>query len=502
MAQPAACFLGIDVRRDGLTLAVLASNGAVLGTLDRSYTGTPSDTSDPQDWWRAARTGIKELLRRVERPSSSIRCIGLTGDSSAIVALDREGKVLCPSTFGNDPQAEPYVEEVVRRVGLRNLVNLAGAPATSASAAVKLCWLRDNEKRAWHDLAFVLPPKDFIRFRLTESLATDASDAMSTLLANPKSRSWSKQLLGQLDIPAQWLPPIAAGPAITGRVTADAARESGLQVGTPVVAGAAHVAAAAIAVGAIAPGSALVELGGDGSLFIPTADSVRDTSQRLLSSCHSVAGTWALTANGLASDAVLEWLMTQVLTAEVAQARRAKREPLDLLAELAAEVHPGSDGLLFLPPGVHPISGFAGLSLSHQRGHLVRAVLESGALALRLALVSADALKRRPTTLTVTGPGARNTLWCQLVCDAIDQPLNALPDAGGDVVGAAVLASASVGIFKNLEEACAKLVGKPIVYQPRRAATEAYAALLPELSRITEAFRVPLAPTAAEGANS
>jgi xylulokinase len=500
MAQPAACFLGIDVRRDGLGLAVLAANGVVLGTLDRSYTGTPSDTSDPQDWWRAARTGIKELLRRVERPATSIRCIGVTGDSSSFVALDREGKVLCPSTFGPDPRAAQYVDEVVRRVGLRNLVNLAGAPATSACMAVKLCWLRDNEKRAWHDLAWVLPPKDFIRFRLTGTLATDASDAMATLLANPKSRSWSKQLLGQLDLPAQWLPAIAAGPAITGRVTADAARESGLQSGTPVVAGAAHVAAAAIAVGAIAPGSAVVELGGDGALFIPTSDAVRDPSQRLVSTCHSVAGTWALSASGLAGDPVLEWLMSQVLTAEVSQARRAKREPLDLLAELAAEVPPGSDGLLFLPPGVHPISGFIGLGWQHRRGHLVRAVLESGALALRLALDAADALKRRPTTITVTGPGARNTLWCQLAADAINQPLHALADAGGDVVGAALLASSAVGIFKNLEEACAKLVGKPVVYTPRRAATEAYTALLPELSRVADAFRPAPLPAIAETA--
>ena len=170
MAQTAACFLGIDVRRDGLGLAVLAANGAVLGTLDRSYTGTPSDTSDPQDWWRAARTGIKELLRRVERPASSIRCIGVTGDSSAFVALDRDGKVLCPSTFGPDPKVAQYVDEVVRKVGLRNLVNLAGAPATTACMAVKLCWLRDNEKRAWHDLAWIVPAKDFIRFRLTKRL--------------------------------------------------------------------------------------------------------------------------------------------------------------------------------------------------------------------------------------------------------------------------------------------------------------------------------------------
>ena len=496
---PPACFLGIDVGRDGLALVLLATSGEVIASLDRSYAATPSATTDPQDWWRAARTGIKELLRRCSRPASVIRCIGVTGDSSGFVAMDREGKVLCPTTLGPDPRFQDHADHITRTVGARNLLNLASGPATDANAVVKLLWVRDNEKRVWHDLAHILSPKDFIRFRLTETLVTDASDAAATLIFNPKSRTWSKQLLASIGVNPAWLPSISSGQLIAGRVTADAARESGLQAGTPVVTGAGHIASAAIAVGVLHPGSALVELGGDGAFFLPTADSVSDPSGRLTSTCHTLPGTWALTATGLTGGEGLDWLMREVLTAEVAQARRAKREPLDLLAELAAEVPPGSDGLLFLAPS-HPLPGFAGLGYQHKRGHLVRAVLESGALALRQAMGAAEALKRRPEQIIVTGSGATNILWCQLLADALAQPVHAIPGVSCDAIGAAMLASSAVGIFKNVDEACAKMVGNRTTYQPRRAATEAYDAVMPRLTRIDEAFRPRVVADAAAAA--
>lgn len=490
MAPPQACFLGIDVGRHGLTLVLLSAAGEALALLERSYTSTPSETTDPQDWWRAARTGIKELLRRSGRAASAIRCIGVTGESSGFVAVDREHKVLCPTTLGPDPRALPYAEQIHRTVGVRNLLNLASGPATESCAAAKLLWVRDHQKRVWHDLAAILPPKDFLRLRLTGQLATDASDAAATLLFNPRSRTWSKQLLTSLDLNPAWLPAVQNGQQIAGRVTAEAARESGLQAGTPVVTGASHIAAAAVAVGVLHPGSAMLELGGDGSFFLPTADAVRDGSGRLAATCHTLPGTWALAAHGCAGGTALDWLMREVLPQEVAQARRAKREPLDALAELAAEVPPASDGLLFLTPGRHPLPGFAGLDLAqHRRGHLVRAVLEGGALALRQAADAAEAVKRRPTTVILTGTGASNTLWCQLVADALAHTVHAIPCNACDAIGAAMLASASVGIFKNIEDACSKMVGARTTYHPRRAATEAYEAALPRLAAIEEALR-------------
>jgi len=485
----AASFLSIDVGRNSLSLVLLGAGGEVVATLSRAYASEVQAAVDPQDWWRAARTAIKELLRRSHRSATSIRSIGVTGESGGFVALDKDGKALCPTVIGPDPRAEAYAEQLVRQVGPRNMLNLASGLPTSASTAAKLLWLRDHEKRVWHDLAHVLPPKDFLRFRLTDVLATDPSDATATLLYNPRSRSWSKQLITSLDIHAEWLPVVGAVGALAGRVTASAARETGLQAGTPVVTGAAHLAAAAIAVGAATPGTAMIELGGDGALLVPTTEAVRDPSARLGTGCHAIANLWTLVGSDFAGAQTLGWLMEQILPSEVQQARRLRREPLEALTELASEVPPGSDGLLFLPPALYPqIAGFVGLTNAHRRGHLVRSVLESGALAVRQALAAlGDA--RQPSTYAVTGEHAGNTLWCQIVADALDQPVRATPCADANAIGVALLAGTAVGIYKSLDDARAKLSLGTTTYQPRKAAAGAYAALMPVLARLTASLR-------------
>jgi len=176
--------------------------------------------------------------------------------------------------------------------------------------------------------------------------------------------------------------------------------------------------------------------------------------------------------------------MDQVLTAEVVQSRRARRDSLELLAELASEVAPGSDGLLFLSPSIYAdAGGFVGLSYQHRRGHLVRAVLESGALAVSQQMAALVELKRRPEHLTVTGPGAANHLWCQILADALAMPVHAIPCVECNTVGAAMLAISSIGIFKTIDEACTKMVRAKTTYHPRKAATDIYAALAPTLTR-------------------
>jgi xylulokinase len=489
-----AYFLGLDVDRAGLGLLVLAADGTVVATLRRAYGSDAGAGLEPQDWWRAARTGIKEILRRAGLRPDQIRCIGLTGDE-ACVALAQDGKVLCAATLGPDPRATAQVEAMTRTVGQRNLLNLASGPATTSATAVKLLWLREREKRVWHDLAYVLPAKDFLRYRLTDTFTTDASDAAATLLFNPKTRSWSKQLLALLELNASWLPAIAAGTQLSGRVSDSAARDAGLQAGTPVVAGAGHAAAIAISAGVLHPGAAVIELGGHGSLFAPTPEAIKDPQGRLLSTCHSLAGTWALAANDLAGSASLDWLMDHVLPAEVAQARRNQRDPLDLLAELAAEVPPGSDGLVFIAPNAHPAtSGFIGLEPRHGRGHLVRAVMEGGALACAQALQALTDLKKTPETIHVSGPGAGNHLWCQILADVIDRPVTAHAAIESAAHGASLLASSAVGVFKGIDEACNRLAKPKATFNPRRAATEVYAGIAPVVARLPAAIAHAISP--------
>lgn len=491
-----AFLLGIDVARAGLGLAVVAGDGTVVESLRRAYGGDPDQPADPQDWWRAARTGIKELLRRAKLRPDQIRCIGVTGDEAAVL-ISKDGRALCPTTLGADPRITAEVDQLISRVGARNLLNLAGGPASTTATAPKLMWIRQNEKRVWHDCHQVVSAKDFLRFRLTETFGTDANDAVSTLLFSPRSRTWSRQLATLLEIPSDWLPPIGNGQAIAGRVTESAAKDSGLSAGTPVVTGAGHGAALAIACGVLAPGSAVIELGGSGAFFAPSAEPLKEVQPRLISSCHTLAGMWGLSASELAGSTALDWMTEHLLSSEVSAARRAGRDPLEVLAELAAEVQPGADGLLHMPPVPGFPGALVGLNRRHGRGHLIRAALEGGALACRQALLLFCELRRAPDHLFVAGPGANSNLWCQIMADALDRTLHAVPVPEAPAVGAAILASTAVGIHKTIEDACAKMVKAKPIYHPRRAAVDAYASLVTNIARLQTALHPPVPVTTA-----
>lgn len=480
---PPAFFLGIDVAHTGIGLVVLSGDGKHVAHLRRAY-GTQSAVHDPQDWWRATRTGIKEILRRAEIKSDQIRCIGLTGDSDGFVPIGANGQVLLSCNLGADARCDGYVERVNRLVGARNLLNLAGSPATLRSTATKLLWLKENEKRVWHDTQMLLPPKDFLRFRLSGNVVTDATDAAATLLFNPKTRSWSKQLLAQFEINPAWLPSISNGPLMSGRVTDVAAKETGLQAGTPIVTGGGHAAAVAIASGVLNPGHVLVELGGSAGLFAPTAEPMRDNTWRLSGSCHCLAGTWALAAPNVANTDAIDWLSEHVFTSEVTQARRANRDALDPLTEQASEIAPGADGLVYIPSEYGRLSGFMGLKRHHGRGHLVRAVLESGAMAARNAITALHDLKSPVKEILVSGPGAHSTLWCQIVADVLGQQVHATVVPECAAMGAAILASSAVGMYKSVQEACSHLIKSTTPYTPRKATAGVYQDLATQLADV------------------
>ncbi len=494
-------MLGIDVARAGLGLAVVAGDGTVVESLRRAYGGDPDQPADPQDWWRAARTGIKELLRRAKLRPDQIRCIGVTGDE-ATVLVDKDGKSLCHATLGPDPRVASMVDQVVTRVGARNLLNLAGGPATASCTAAKLLWIRANEKRVWHDCHQVLSAKDFLRLRLTDTLGTDANEATGTLLFNPRTRTWSKQLATLLEINSEWLPAVANGQAIAGRVTDAAARDAGLCAGTPVITGAAHGSALAVACAVLAPGSAMIELGGSGALFVPSAEPLKETQPRLLSTCHAMAGMWALATNELAGSTALDWLTEHLVASEVSAARRAGRDPLEVLSELASEVVPGADGLLHLPPVPGFPGALVGLARRHGPGHLIRAAMEGGALACRQTLALLGELRKFPDRLVVAGPGATSSLWCQIMADALDRTVHVVPVPEAPAVGVAILASTAVGVHKSVEDACHKMVKAKHAFHPRRAAVEAYAALVPNIGKLQGALHPPVPVTTALVAKS
>jgi xylulokinase len=469
-------LVGLDVGTSGVKALRLSPEGEVLARAEEEYPlSTPQPgwaEQDPEGWWRAAEAALARL------GGEEIAGIGLSGQMHGLVALDEEKRVLRPAILWNDQRTAAECAEIENRVGLRELVRLSGNRALPGFTAPKLLWLRRHEPETYARIAHVLLPKDYVRLRLTGELATDVADASGTLLLDVARRRWSEELLQALEIPAEWLPPLLESPAVAGR-TGD---------GVPVAAGAGDQAAGALGVGVDRPGPLSVVLGTSGVVFAALPGFAADPEGRVHVFCHAVPGGWHAMGVMLSAAGSLQWLRRVV----------GPDEPYDELVAEAERWPPGSEGLTFLPylagertPHVDPSArgAFVGLELRHDRGALVRAVLEGVAFGLRDCLELLRGLGVDVEVARVSGGGARSDLWLTIVASVLGVPLERTAAEEGAAFGAALLGGAAGGVFPDVHEAVSATVRVMHRIEPEPAWIEPYAAAYDRFRSLYPALR-------------
>ena len=234
-------FLGIDVSTTATKALLIDADGRLVGQAAGAYPlSTPRPLwaeQDPEAWWRACRSCIRQVLDDTGAQPGAIAAIGLTGQMHGLVLLDRNDRVLRPAILWNDQRAAAECDAMRARLGLEELVRLSGNDAFPGFTAPKLLWVREHEPEVYAEIRHVLLPKDYVRLCLTGTHATDLAGAGGTLLLDLKRRRWSEEILDAFGIPAEWLPPTFEGTEVTGRVSAVAAELTGLVPGIPVVGG-------------------------------------------------------------------------------------------------------------------------------------------------------------------------------------------------------------------------------------------------------------------------
>lgn len=463
------CLIGLDIGTGGTKGLLVRPNGSVLARAFAEYplhTPRPGWSEQrPEDWWKAAVTVLRELAR--EADGHRIVGIGLTGQMHGSVFLDERGRSIRPALLWNDARTGEECDQLKRRVGRERLQEITGNPALAGFQAPKILWLRNHEPARFARARKVLLPKDYIRFRLTGEFATDASDAAGTLLLDLKQRDWSQEILDAIEIPKDWLPAVCEGPDVTGGLHEDAARKTGIPVGTPVVGGGGDNAASAVGAGVVKSGTGLLSLGTSGVIFVHSDEAKTDPAGAIHACCHAVPSKYHLMGVVLSAGGALRWYRDTLASEEISAAKRLGCDPYELLCEEAGAVSPGADGLHFLPylagertPHMDPKArgAWIGLSLAHGRSHLVRSVLEGVAFALKDSLVRIQALDLSPGELRAVGGGMRSPLWRKILAAALDVPLRRLQVEEGAPFGAALLAGVGSGVFADVDEAVASAV--------------------------------------------
>ena len=315
--------------------------------------------------------------------------------------------------------------------------------------------------------AHVLLPKDYLRYRLTGVYATEVSDASGTALLNVAKRNWSDELLKAIDVPRAWLPDVFESPVVSAKISADAARETGLLEGTPVVGGGGDQAAQAVGTGIVKEGIVSATLGTSGVVFA-SSDSYRLEPNGLLHAfCHAVPGKWHLMGVMLSAAGSFRWFRDALAQQEKDRAKLESRDTYDILTAEAVHAAPGCEGLIFLPyltgertphPDPEARGVFFGMTLRHSKPDFIRAVMEGVSYGLRDSLELMRALGLNISQVRASGGGARSELWRQILADVFDSEIALVNITEGAAFGAALLAGVGAGVYPTVEAACAQTI--------------------------------------------
>lgn len=456
-------LLGLDVSTTGSKALLIDETGVVIA----SHT-TPNPISQPQplwseqapaDWWQGIQQSIKTVVQHIA-DAGAIQAIGLTGQMHGLVCLDEQGAVLRPSILWNDQRTQAECDWITETIGEKRLIQLTGNRALTGFTAPKIIWVRNHEPDVYAQIAHILLPKDYVRFKLTGDYATDLAGAAGTSLLDVNQRTWSEQVLEELDIPLAWMPKTHEGPEVTGVVNEEAAQLTGLKPGTPVVGGGGDQAAQATGVGAVETGVIALTVGTSGVVFAPLPSYAYEPDGRLHAFCHAVPHQWHFMGVMLSAAGSLQWYRDTL----------APDVDFSVLTDEAQAIPPGCEGLVFLPyltgertPHPDPLArgSFVGLTVRHTRAHLTRAVMEGVAFGLR---DSFELIKQSEAgvinEVRVSGGGAKSQVWRQILADVFGAPLVVAEAVEGAAYGAALLAGVGGGVWtdvKSAAQACVKL---------------------------------------------
>ena len=496
-------LLGIDVGTGGSRALVVDEGGRVVAsaTVEHEPFASPQTgwaEQDARDWWRASEEAVRQVLSAEGVRAEEIACVGLTGQMHGAVLLDERDEPLRPSIIWCDVRTHEQCRALTEQVGAERLIQLVSNPALEGFTLPKMLWVREHEPEVWARVGAVLLPKDYVRLRLTGEKATDVADASGMLLFDVTRRRWSEEMLEITGIDRGLLPRAYESQEVTGRVSAEGAKATGLREGTPVVAGAGDQAAGAVGMGIVRPGAVSATIGTSGVVFAATDRPALDPKGRVHTFCHAVPERWHVMGVTQGAGLSLRWFRDQF-----GAGRDDGRDPYERLSEEAAAAPPGADGVLWAPylmgertPHLdpHARAALVGLNASHKRAHVVRAILEGVAFSLRDTFTIFEEMGVPVESIRLGGGGARSGVWRQIQADVYGREVELVEADEGAAYGAALLAGVGGGAWGSVDEACAAAVRvrerTPPDAEGKRRMDERYRifrAIYPALRRIAEA---------------
>ena len=463
-------YIGIDLGTSGTKFLLVAANGEILAENTQSYEvcypHSGWSEQSPELWYKAALTGLKELLQGQDK--SAVRGISFGGQMHGLVVLDKDDNVIRPCILWNDGRTEKQTKYLNEVIGKEKLSEYTGNIAFAGFTAPKILWIKENEPENFAKIAKIMLPKDYLAYKLSGSFCTDYSDASGMLLLDVKNRRWSQKMCDVCGISVQILPKLYESYEVVGTLKKEIAEELGLSEGVKIIAGAGDNAAAAVGTGVVGEGGCNISLGTSGTLFVSATEYKEDKVNALHSFCHADGG-WHLMGCILSAASCNVWWSDKILeTNNYAKEQEGLEEYLGkndvyFLPYLMGERSPHND--------VNARGAFIGMRPDTTRKQMTLAVLEGVTFALRDCLEAAKKNGIEVKKTKLCGGGAKSPLWRKIVANVMNMPVEIPQTEQGPSYGGAMLAMVGCGEYKTVKESVEKIVKvKETVYPDQKIA--------------------------------
>ena len=468
-------MLGVDIGTSSLKTALFDTDGKPVASAYFDYTvDYPKQgwaEQNPDKWWEAACCAIKQMLETQSIDPSRVCGLGLAGQSWSAIAVDKEGRALCPTPIWMDTRASGECAELKQKIGKNAIFDLCGNPMQPSYTLPKIIWYKKNLPEVFNNTWKILQSNSYIAYKMTGVFSQDISQSYGLHLFDMKKGIWDADMARSMGISLSLLPDIVPCHEIIGSITAYAAKQTGLKEGTPVVAGGLDAACGTLGAGVVNNGQTQEQGGQAGGMSI-CMDECK-SHPKLILSFHVAPGKWLLQGGTVGGAGAMKWLKDNVLS----------DLSYKMMDELALSVNPGSDGLVFLPymsgersPIWNPKAKgvLYGLDYAKSKNHIIRAVMEGTAYSLRHNLDAANESGAYVTEMNAMGGAANSSIWMQIKADITQKTINTVPADTATTMGAAILAGMGIGVWRSFEEAVNTTIKITGTYKPNPNNIEVY----------------------------
>ena len=468
-------LMGIDIGTSACKVAVFDENGNVIANANRPYAVYYPQSGwaeqDADEWWNAICLAIQDVLSCPEVDAASVACIGVDGQSWSAIPVDKAGNALARTPIWMDTRARHICEREKSRLGENTIFNVAGNDFLPSYSAPKMIWFRENYPEIHSAVYKYMQSNSYIVCKLTGVFSQDKSQLYGIHFYDLHKMEYNTALASELGLSPELIPDIYDCSSVVGKVSAAAARLTGLAEGTPVVAGGLDAACGTLGAGVYKPGQTQEQGGQAGGMSICTEKALAHKS--LILSPHVVSGMYLLQGGTVGGGGTLKWFRQEL----------GKGMSFDEITAEAENIPAGSEGVVFLPymagersPIWNPDAKgvFYGLGFDKTRGHMIRALLEGVAFALEHNLRVAAEIGAEVDTLNAMGGASNSLLWTQIKADVTGKVINVPMSDTATTLGAAILAGVGCGIYSSCGEAVEKMISITRTHTPDMANHEKY----------------------------